>query len=303
MVKNQAGQESLSSKDIIYYLLDRKKWIIAPTILVSLIILVFVLWLPNVYRSEVLLLPNNQGSQSLANGLGSQLGGLASLTGINLSGGGNEELNVALEVMKSRLFITNFIEKYELEALLFASTGWDSSSNTIIYDRKIFDKEHNSWVDGAERPTRQEMYKSFLIDNFGYSSNKEAGTYIISIRHYSPQVAKQILEKFVLELNLLMKKKAIESANLKLSYLSKAIQGESRGEMLEVLHQLTSQHVKRKMLAEIRADYIFTIIDPAVVAEKKFAPKRGAICILAFLVSLILFSFIQIVNYYIRLEK
>ena len=70
---------------------------------------------PNIYRATTLLAPASEqgGAGGLAKMAG-QFGGLASLAGINLGGGGTDKTGLALEVLKSRVFIEEFINKHQL---------------------------------------------------------------------------------------------------------------------------------------------------------------------------------------------
>ncbi|WP_172439700.1 Wzz/FepE/Etk N-terminal domain-containing protein [Pseudoalteromonas piscicida] len=289
----------ISNLAIARYLLAQKMWILTPTFLIAVLSVIIVLMLPNIYRSDALLIPNSQTDSTLSGGLGSNLGGLASLAGLDLDSGESESVSIAIEVMKSRKFIHYFIEKYELEAVLFATTGWNRETNSLIFDREVYSTESKAWSDD-ERMTKQEIHEAFLIDHFGFESDKEAGTYRFSIRHYSPYVAQEILKNFIFELNELMRKRAIADAEVQLEYLSDAIEHENRNEMTLALYELATKYTKQKMLAEVRDDYVFKTLDPAIVPEKKFAPKRGVICIIAVLSSLLFFSLIQILRMIFR---
>jgi len=48
----------------------------------------------------------------------------------------------------------------------------------------------------------------------------------------------------------------------------------------EVFAQLIEEQTKTIMLANVSKDYVFTVIDPAVVPELESYPKRAVICIL-----------------------
>src|ERR1700736_2861686 len=69
------------------------------------------------YRSEVVVSPAS-GTSGLGE-LGGQLGGLASLAGINLGGGGGKKSDEALEYLRSRHFTAQFIQRHALMPILF----------------------------------------------------------------------------------------------------------------------------------------------------------------------------------------
>ena len=85
--------------------------IIAITAVFAVGSVAYALWLPDIYRTEVLLSPaadDDSAGGGLSAGLG-QLGGLAGLAGINLgSPGGVLQKDRALAVMQSRFFYQRF---------------------------------------------------------------------------------------------------------------------------------------------------------------------------------------------------
>jgi len=78
--------------------------------------------LPPKYRAEVVISPAD--SPSGLGQLSGQLGDLASLAGINLSGGGNRKSEEALEYMRSRIFPAGFITRHGLMPLWFAKNWY-----------------------------------------------------------------------------------------------------------------------------------------------------------------------------------
>lgn len=284
------------------FMLRRKRLVLIPSIATIIFSIGVLSMLPNVYQSDALLVPNSN-DMSLSGGIASQFGGLASLAGVDISGGKNDELNIALELMKSRSFINNFIDKYDLYEILFACNGWDSLSNKLTYNKNLFDENTKKRIHDDLWPSKLEMHKLFLEDNFKLSLDKETGVYRLAISHFSPYVAKTILENFINELNKVMRERAIKESRLQLEYLSKAILQEDRAEMLQVLYQLTSEHTKQKMLAEVRVDYIFKVLDPAYIPEEKIFPKRFLISVFILFSSFSLFTLIQFFVFTYRSEN
>ena len=83
------------------------KWLIGGiTFAVAVIAVIVTLMMPNVYRAEALLAPNDQEGAGGLSALAAQYGGLASLAGINLGGGSADKTALGLEVLKSRKFIS-----------------------------------------------------------------------------------------------------------------------------------------------------------------------------------------------------
>src|ERR1700722_11903215 len=79
------------------------------------------------YRSEVVVSPADTSSGGLGD-LGGQLGGLASLAGINIGGAGGKKSDEALAYLRSRIFTAGFIQRHGLMPIIFAKK-WDSVRN------------------------------------------------------------------------------------------------------------------------------------------------------------------------------
>ncbi len=121
------------------------KWtIIAITFVFAVASIFYALSLPNIYKSEALLAPAEENSGGGLAGLAGQFGGLASLAGVNLGGG--DKTALAIEVLKSREFISKFIKKHELLLPLMASEGWDRSRNELNIDPDIYDVKSGKWI-------------------------------------------------------------------------------------------------------------------------------------------------------------
>ena len=89
------------------------KWLIAVITFAATVIAVIVaLLLPNIYRAEALLAPNDQEGSGGLSALSAEYGGFASLAGINLGGGSADKATMGLEILKSRKFISEFIERH-----------------------------------------------------------------------------------------------------------------------------------------------------------------------------------------------
>lgn len=125
------------------------KWIIifSCTVL-SLLSVIFALNQKDVYKAEVILAPVSQNNATGIGGmLTSQLGGLASLANINLGNDtGVNKIQLAMQIVGSRKFISSFVEKYKILPDLMASDGWNRNTNKVIYNSELYDETNSKWV-------------------------------------------------------------------------------------------------------------------------------------------------------------
>jgi len=282
------------------------KWIIiAVTTLFAIASVVYALSLPNTYKSEALLAPAEAQSGGLG-GMASQLGGLASLAGVNLGGGKTDKTALALEIMKSRAFIFKFIEKYDITAELMAGKSWDLNSNTLIFDDEIYNSENKKWLRDVKlplmpKPSLQESYKAFQ-KIVSIEQDKTSSMVTISIEHYSPHVAQRWVNWLVDAINEEMKTRDLIEANNSIIYLNKQLDKTRVADLQEVLYQLIEEQTKTIMFANVREQYVLKTIDPALVPELKAGPKRALICVLGMLFGGILAAMIVLVRYFAKLS-
>ncbi|WP_203300253.1 Wzz/FepE/Etk N-terminal domain-containing protein [Marinobacter sediminum] len=263
----------------------RGKWIIIlATFIFAAAGVGFALYKPNIYQSSVLIAPAQEEGGGLG-GLASQFGGLASLAGINLGGGSSNKTVIAKEVLQSRAFLTNFFHRHDLEVPLMALDGWNEKSGEWDYDQDKYNPETSEWLldsDGESyKPTDWEMVETFREDHFSVSEAKETGMITVSVKHYSPVLAKQWAEKLVQDLNEHMRKQDVEEAEARIAYLEEKLDETNVAGMQQVFYQLIENETRTVMLANAQKEYVFKTIDPAVIAEEKAEPKRALICVIA----------------------
>ncbi|WP_406667095.1 Wzz/FepE/Etk N-terminal domain-containing protein [Gallaecimonas sp. GXIMD1310] len=262
------------------------KWLIAAvTTVFAVAAVVIALYLPNIYKSDVLLAPaSNQEKSGLA-GLASQFGGLASLAGINLGGGSTDQTTLALQVLKSREFIGQFITEHHILVPLMAAKDWDRGTGHLIIDPELYSEKSQQWVRKASAPYKpepslQEAYKKFTKHVLGVSQDKESGMVTISVSFYSPDMAQQWVTWLVKDLNNVMRQRDMAEAQKSIQYLDAQISKTNLADMRSMLYQLVEQQTKTLMFAKVRDEYAFKTVDPAIVPLEKNKPKRALIAVL-----------------------
>ena len=116
-------------------ILMRYKWLIILLTVISAATSVAVaLNMTPVYQAEVTLAPVGEEKSSGLAALAGQFGGLASLAGVNLGGGGGKT-NETIATLNSRVFIDKFIKDKNLMPVLFSDV-WNSRTNTWKVKKK-----------------------------------------------------------------------------------------------------------------------------------------------------------------------
>lgn len=258
---------------------------------------------PNIYRATTLLAPASEqgGAGGLAKMAG-QFGGLASLAGINLGSSGTDKTGLALEVLKSRVFLENFINKHDLLVPLMAAKNWDVNTNTLILNDEVYNNATKTWLREVKAPKKPEpssweSYKAFK-NILTVASDKETGMITLTIEHYSPEIAIQWLLLLVSDINATMREQDKAEAQRSIDYLSTKLQETQLADMQTVFYQLIEQQTKTIMLAEVSLEYVLKTIDPASAPEEKAKPKRALIVVLGTMLGGILSVLIVLVRYF-----
>lgn len=292
---SQGFDDEIDLRELFFILWKRKWIIIAVTICFAIGSVWYSLSLSNYYRANALLASATDQSGSGLAGLSGQFGGLASLAGISLPAGGTDKVALALEVMQSRQFAFALIEDENLIVPFIAAKSWDKQTKALILDDELYDTSASKWLrpargDRAAVPTLQEAYERYL-EIFTFSQDKKSGLVTIAAEFYSPVMAKKWVDEIILRINATMKAKDMAEAQKSIAYLEQQIAKTPVADMQNVFYQLVEEQSKTMMLAEVRDEYVFTTIDPAVVPERKAGPKRSLICLLGTMVGGILAVF------------
>ncbi|USH03283.1 LPS O-antigen length regulator [Grimontia kaedaensis] len=277
----------------LFAALWKGKWIIiATTFLFAVAGVLYALSLPNIYKSEALLAPAESSGSGLSK-MAAQFGGLAALAGVNLGGGETSQTGMAIKVMTSRVFVEDFVNKHGLLVPLMASKDWNLASNTLVYDEELYNVETGQWLREAEglrgpEPTLQEIYEQFIKEVLSVNEDTKTGFVTVSVKHYSPYLAQQWLTWIIEDINQVMRERSIEETKKNLTYLDKQLEKTAIADMQSTFYKLIEEQTKSLMLAEVQDEFVFKVVDPAVVPELKSEPKRALICVLVTLLGGIL---------------
>lgn len=267
----------------LFATLWRGKWIIILfTIIFAAAGVFYALSKPNIYQASVLLAPSQD---ERGPNIGGQLGGLASLAGINIGGGGANQTVMAKEVLQSRAFLTDFIHRHNLAVPLMATEAWDMENERWVIDREVYNPETQEWLiddDGESlKPTDWDMVRKFKENHLSLSENKDTGMVSLSVKSQAPPVAKQWAEWLVQDINEHMREQDVQKAEARIDYLEGKLSETNIAGMQQVFYQLIESETRTVMLASAQQEYVFETVDPAVVPQEKSEPKRALIAVIA----------------------
>lgn len=299
LVANSRSVDEIDLRELFTAIWKGKLLIVLVTCVFVVASVMYALSLPNIYQSEVLLAQVSEESSLKVPG---QLGGLAALAGVSLGGNGGDKTSLALEIIKSREFLGRFIENNNLLVPVMASKDWNQSDNSLVINPSMYDVANKQWVREAKQPyqskpslleAHEELLKLLTV-----TQDKESGMIKISIEHVSPYIAQQWVSLLVNAINDDMRQRDLAEAQNSISYLTKQLEATNIADIRAMLFSLIEEQTKTVMLANVREEYVFKTVDPAVVAEKKAKPARALIVILAAMLGAILSVLIVLVRYF-----
>ncbi len=264
----------LDLTDIFITVWNNKKLIISITSVAAILSVIVALMLPNVYVSKSLLTPT-----ASEDSLSSKLGGLSSfagIAGVALPKAGSNKSEEGIERIKSfEFFSTYILPNIKLENIV-AVEKWVPKDNSIVYDKKIFDKTTNKWPKG--RPSAQQAYK-FYDEALNVIQDKKTSFVSISIEHYSPYVAQKWVSIIIKEINESMRKLDSEQAEKSIAFLNESALTTNVQPIKEAIAKLLESQMRTLMLTASNEAYVLKVIDSPIVPEKKSKPSRSVICI------------------------
>ncbi len=313
MEENKIKDDEISLIDLFAVLWKYKFLIISVTVIAMIAVLIYSIvsislppeksYLPNKYTAQAQMLINNDSSSSgglstMLNSFG--LGSLASMSGLNVSGGASSNSALAGYLVHSNSVLDDIAQKFD-----------------IIDRYKIIEYEKSS---------SREALKGVLSSSF----DDETGIFSVSFTDIDPVFARDVvnyvvnlLEKRFLDMGIDKNRLTKENleANIDNTYkeilkLQKEIQeiessvsnvynpSQTKSVIMDATLKKMELSVQQEIYAQLKAQYemlkvtmsseqpTFQILEYAEVPDKKSAPSRGMLCIIvtfaAFFVSVFL---------------
>ena len=296
--------EEIDLKELFMVLWSGKWLITASTGLAAVTSVMVALMLPNSYTANALLAPAEQSGGGMS-ALMQQYGGLASLAGVSIPGGEDtSRAQLGMALMTSRGFIGDFVERRQLLPELMAVEAWDLQSNQVTYDSNLYDADTGEWVREVEapfdpEPSLLEAHEAFK-EILSVSQDKQTGYVTVSIAHKSPTLAAQWVNWLIEDLNAAVKAQDVSEAKKSIEYLRQQVANTSLADLQAVFFDLIQSQTETVMLAEVRPEYVFKTIDPAVIPEEKSNPNRALIGVLCTVIGGVLGLALTLIRHYAR---
>ncbi len=135
-----------------------------------------------------------------------------------------------------------------------------------------------------------------MKSHYSIGYDKRDGIVTFTMNWDDPKLAAKYANSFVSSINNYIRDDEILEAEKSIDYLKKEIEKTTLVDIKNVLNSLIQEQLQTIMLANVREDYAFKVIDPAMVPKTKIKPQRRQIVILGFIFGLILASLIVFIR-------
>ena len=206
-----------------------------------------------IYRAEVLVVPAEEASGSSLSAMLSNFGGIGRLAG--LGGAGPTRKDEALAMLRSRSFVSGFLEANNAFEILYPER-WDSESG--------------EWKAGRRAPSEQDRYRRFVESILKVAENKQTGIIRVAIELDDRAVASKWANEIVRLLNEKFREYVAAEAQRSIQYLYNELETASSMELRQVIHRLIETQIQTIMLTNVRKDFVFRVVDPAVAQGVEF---------------------------------
>lgn len=214
------------------------------------------------YRASVLLAPAKERSTS---SLTRQLGGLVSLAGVSVGGGGSAE---PIAILRSRDFTGAFIEEQDLLKVLFARDWNPETDSWLAEDPEIW-------------PDMRDAVRLFSNDVISVAEDSITGLVTLTVQWTDPELAAEWAGLLVGRLNAHLRQRALIEAEANVAYLQQELGQTNLVTLQQSVGRLLETELQKVMLARGNEEYAFRVIDRAQVPKMRFRPNRTLIVVLA----------------------
>lgn len=270
----QAEAAQIDVRQIVRRLWREKKLLLAGALLFTILagIHAYLLATP-VYRAHAIVSVRSEGASGA--GVGGQIGGLASLAGINLHGGNSSRVEF-LAALRSRQLTEQLIKADNLLPILFS---------------RKYDADAKQWRHPDHPPTMDDGVKAFYNIR-QISEDADTGLVTIQIDWKDRFLAVRWTNDLIALANRSLRTTALKEAQGNLSYLTQQSQTVQVDSLRQSVVHLMETNLNQAMLAKVQPDYAFKVIDPPTLpdADKFIFPVRFVELVAGFVVGLLLAS-------------
>jgi uncharacterized protein involved in exopolysaccharide biosynthesis len=284
---------------VVYWRVIMKRQKMIGTFVIAAVILTIIisLCMKNIYGAKAIITPiapKDSGGNSIAAGIMQQVGGLSTI--------GLPDLSSSSEIvtlLQSNILREKVISQYNLLPILF-SDQWDENTknwkkrawynplslmSSLIRLIKPVNKKGIEKIEGV--PDVWDGLRK-LDDMVKINNNVKDKTITILVEFDDPVLAANIAGYYLAELNDHMSSEAKRVALTNRKYLEQQLDQTADPFIKQKIYNLIAQQIETSMMAEVKENFAFKIIDPPKAPDRKLKPKRAQMMLISLLASLLI---------------
>ena len=277
-----------------------KKIILLVMTVVVALTFVYVLKLPNSYKSEAILIPTAQeGGASLGG-----LGGLAAMAGVSL-GGGSMTPDIAFNSLLNNYgFMKEFVEKNHIYDY-YTRENYDEDYVFALGFRGLYELFKSTPDEEVDKEKAVFDLIKKLQKSFSIAADKKSGLITISYTDYDRMYAPKMVNMFLKDASQYLVENGLKNIDNRLNYFEKEMARVEAFELRKNLSQMISQILQEKVMMKSKQYYQCDLLTApeAPYIKDKTKPKRGLILVVAFITSMILGIFLVFFLEFLRNNK
>lgn len=302
--KTYIEEDEIDLRELFKTIVAGKKIIITVVLVIVTITFFYALKLPNVYKSEAVLIPTAQeGSSSLGG-----LGGLAAMAGVSV-GGGVMTPDVAFNsLLGDYAFMKNFVEKNKIYEY-YSNPDLDKNYVFALGFRGIYDilspsNDENSTEEIDRDNEIFELIKT-IEKKFSISADKKSGLITISYDDSDRTYAPKMIDYFLRDASDYLVENNLKNIDAKLGYFQQELNRVDSFELRQSVSSMISKILQEKVMMKSKQYYQCDVLTEPTESyiKAKVKPKRALILVVSFVTSVILGIFIVFFLNFIRNEK
>ena len=256
MVDSEEYNDEINFSGYINTIIKHKKLIII-IVIISIATTGIVSFLsPKIYRSQAIIMHVSNGQEQ------SSMASIASQFGITSPQTANVAEIIAL--LNSNILMEKVIKKYNLVPVLLG--------------KDIKAKKENEKIWATINYMRNNIFKA--------RDNKREGVIELSAEYNDPEMSAKILTYILTELTDYMSSEAKRVADTNKKYLESQVNMNADPLIQQKIYYLIARQIETSMLAEVKENFAFKVIDPPKVPLSKIRPTIRKNITSAFFISL-----------------
>jgi len=297
-------EDEIDLRELFKTIVAGKKIIITLVLVVVTLTLFYALKLPNVYKSEAVLIPTAQEGRSALAGLG----GLAAMAGVSV-GGGSMTPDVAFDSLLGNYdFMKKFVEKNKIYEY-YSNPDFDKNYVFALGFRGFYDMFKSTKDEEETQEIDKEAAIFGLIQSikakFSISADKKSGLITVSYNDSDRVYAPQMIKYFLRDASDYLVENNLKNIDTKLGYFQQQLNRVDSFELRTSVSAIISKILQEKVMMQSKQYYQCDVLTEPTESyvKAKVKPKRALILVVSFVSSIILGIFVVFFLNFIRSEK